>query len=384
MNALDIGNELVGFIRSLHKTEDFIPLHVPVFSGNEQQYVEECISSTFVSSVGKYVDDFEHALAAYTSAESAVLCVNGTEALTLALKLFGVTTQTEVITQPLSFVATTNAIVHAGGSPVFVDIDQETMGLSPEALWRFFEGQTEQRGGICFNRNSGKKIVCCVPMHTFGHPAKVDEIVDVCLQFGVIVVEDAAESLGSFYKGKHTGTFGAAGVISFNGNKVITTGGGGVILFKDKMLGRRAKHLTTQAKIPHPWEYDHDEIGYNLRMPNINAAIGLAQLEMIDQLLGSKRELAKKYNEYFTRSSLKFVTEPENAKSNYWLNTVICEDRTQRDSLLKHTNDAGVMTRPAWKLISSLAMMKDYQADDLKVARSLADKLVNLPSTPVL
>lgn len=401
--------EIVEFIRQLYNTpESFIPLHAPVFNGNEKKYLAECIDTTFVSSVGKFVDQFEEEMAKFTGSKKAVSCVNGTNALHLALKLVGVEQNDEVITQPLTFIATCNAIVYTGAKPIFIDVDLDTLGLSPKALSEWLEqnivfktqsesGSLSLSKGQPYNKTTGKRISACVPMHTFGHPCRIDEIIEICNRYHIPVVEDAAESLGSFYKGQHTGTFGTIGVLSFNGNKVLTTGGGGMLLFNDEELAKRAKHLTTQAKIPHPWEFSHDEIGYNYRMPNINAALGLAQLEQLPVFLKSKRQTAEAYNTFFTNlkqrgtlslskceveaSTVIFITEPVNCKSNYWLNAILLKDKSERDLFLKFTNNNGVMTRPVWQLMNTLMMFKDSQVGDLKNANEISNKLVNLPSS---
>jgi len=375
---------IVDFIRSLYKQPvGLIPLHTPVFKGNEKKYIEECIDSTFVSSVGKFVDRFEEEMARYTGAKKAVACVNGTNALHLGLKLVGVEQDHEVITQPLTFIATTNAISYCGAKPVFLDVDIKTLGLSPIALLKFLETQT------CFNSSTHqlinsstlRPISACVPMHTFGHPCRIDEIVDICNKFNLPVVEDAAESLGSFFKGQHTGTFGNIGILSFNGNKILTTGGGGMMLFQDTLLAKHAKHLTTQAKISHPWEFVHDEIGYNYRMPNINAALGLAQLEQLEDFLVSKRKLSKDYLDFFNQTEITFIEEPKGAKSNYWLNCILMRNKAERDNFLKYTNDHGIMTRPAWELMNKLVMFKNCQTDELTNAIEFAARLVNIPSS---
>jgi len=332
-------NKIVQFIRDLYnQPEGFIPLHEPRFHGNEKIYLEECIDSTFVSSVGKFVDLFEEEMAKYTGATKAVACVNGTNALHLALKLAGVEPDTEVITQPLTFIATANAISYCNAQAVFIDVDKDTLGLSPEKLENWLKNSVKFDKTTLkpINKLTNNPITACVPMHTYGHPCRIDEIVEICTKYNISVVEDAAESLGSFYKNQHTGTFGEIGVLSFNGNKILTTGGGGMLLFKDEKLAKKAKHLTTQAKVSHPWEFAHDEIGYNYRMPNINAALGLAQLEQLPKFLKSKRKIAESYKNFFSSchpdpdnyrdvegSSLTFITEPKNAKSNYWLNTII-------------------------------------------------------------
>lgn len=376
---------IVNKIRDIyHEPEAFIPLHAPVFKGNEKKYLNECIDTTFVSSVGKFVTQFEIEMAKYTGVKNAVACVNGTNALHLALLLVGVEKDTEVITQPLTFIATANAISYCNAQPIFLDVDIDTMGLSSLAFLHFLENKTTQKEGRCYNKTTNKKISACIPMHTFGHPCRIDKIAEICKQYNIPLVEDAAESLGSFYKGKHTGTFGNIGVLSFNGNKTITTGGGGMLLFNDLMLAKKAKHLTTQAKISHAWEFVHDEIGYNYRMPNINAALGLAQLENIEQFINIQRNIAAKYESFFSTSDIHFFKEPVDAKSNYWLNVLILKDRLSRDEFLKYTNDRKVMTRPVWELMSRLAMFKNCQQDNLINAKSLADRIVNIPSSIVL
>jgi perosamine synthetase len=378
--------EIVSYIRNLYlESEAFIPLHEPRFIGNEKKYLAECIDSTFVSSVGKFVDKFEEMTAAYTGVKKAVVCVNGTEALHMALLLAGVQRDDEVITQPLTFIATANAISYSGASPVFVDVDKDTLGLSPASLSAFLEEFSEIRqDGACYNKHSGRKISACVPVHIFGHPCRIDEIVAICNRYNISVVEDAAESIGTLYKGKHTGTFGKLAILSYNGNKTITTGGGGMILTDDEALGKMAKHLTTQAKVPHPWEYVHDHIGYNHRMPNINAAMGVAQMESLDYFLQKKRELAADYKTFFDSIGLSFFTEPKHARSNYWLNLVILENRAERDRFLDYTNKEKVMTRPAWRLMNHLPMFINCQAYKLENAQWLEDRIVNIPSSVVV
>mgnify|MGYP006279959677 CR=1 FL=1 len=379
--------KIISFIRELYnEPEAPIPLHAPTFNGNEKMYLMDCIDSTFVSSVGKYVDQFEEKIANYTGANKAVACVNGTSALHIALKLVGVEPGTEVITQPLTFIATANAINYCGAIPVFLDVDSETLGLSHIALKKWLDYNTKHgtRNKKIYNQNTGRRISACVPMHTFGHPCRIDEIVNICESYNLPVIEDAAESLGSFYKNKHTGIFGEIGVLSFNGNKIITTGGGGMLLFKDVSLAEKAKHLTTQAKIPHPWEFIHDEVGYNYRMPNINAALGLAQLEQLSGFLHSKRLIADKYIEFFNSFSpqkIKHLMEPSNTISNYWLNCILFENKELRDLFLEYSNNNGIMTRPAWRLMNELEMFKNYSSDELKNAKIIADTLVNLPSS---
>jgi len=359
-----------------------IPLHEPKFIGKEKEYLNECIDSTFVSSVGKFVDEFEKKIAEYTGSKYAVVTVNGTAALQVALRFAGVNENDEVITQPLTFVATCNAIKYTGANPVFVDVDKDTLGLSPESLERFLNEYAIVENKKCINKKTNNEIKACLPMHTFGHPCKIDKIIEICDKYNIPVVEDAAESLGSFYKNKHTGTFGLFGTLSFNGNKIITTGGGGMILTNSEELAKKAKHITTTAKIPHTYEYIHDELGYNYRMPNLNAALGCAQLEQLPKFIENKRELAEKYKRYFEKlEDITFISEPKNSYSNYWLNAIILKDKNERDKFLKITNGQGVMTRPIWKLMYKLDMYKDCLRQDCKNAEWLEDRVVNLPSS---
>lgn len=376
------------FIRNTFKRpEGFIGLHEPVFTGNERKYTIDAIDSTFVSSVGKYVDRFEEAIAEFTGAKRAIACVNGTNALHLALLISGVKQGDEVLTQDLTFIATTNAIRYCNADPVFLDIDPDNLGLSAVSLRNWLEKNAEIRTldsiKECYNTHTNARISACVPMHTFGHPCDMDEIMAVCSEYSIKVIEDAAESLGSYYKNKHTGTLGHIGVISFNGNKIITTGGGGVLLFNDDELAARAKHLSTQAKVPHKWEFVHDEIGYNYRMPNINAALGLAQLEQINDFLARKRSLAIQYKYFFKSIDIKFVEEPEYAKSNYWLNAVVFKNIEERDAFLEFSNASKIMTRPSWELMHRLKMYENSQHGDLSNAIYIADRLVNIPSSVI-
>ena len=368
------------FIQNAYNTKEFLPLHEPVFFGNEKKYLNECIDSTFVSSVGKFVDQFEEMVAEFTGAKYAIATVNGTAALHIALLLSGTDENSEVITQPLTFIATCNAIAYCHAAPVFVDVDRDTMGMSPQSLKTFLENETFQKEGVCYNKTTGKKITAVVPMHTFGHPCKIDEIADICKQYNITLVEDAAESLGSTYKGQHTGTFGKIAAFSFNGNKTITTGGGGMIITDDEALAKKAKHLTTTAKVPHPYEYIHDEIGYNYRLPNLNAALGCAQMEILSVILEKKRELASAYMMFFEKEKMDFVCELKDAKVNYWLNALVLKDKAQRDVFLKETNESGIMTRPVWALMNRLEMFKDCQTTDLSNAEWLAERVVNIPS----
>lgn len=374
-------DSLIRFIRDQYCTDEFIPLHAPVFRGRERELVMDAIDSTFVSSVGAYVDLFEKDMAAFTASPRAVAVMNGTAALHIALKLIDVVPGDLVVTQSLTFVATCNAIAYCSAEPLFIDVDRHTLGLSPTALDAWLsENALIDDHGDCRTRVGHRRIRACLPMHTFGHPVELDALVAVCERWRLILVEDAAESLGSYYKGRHTGNFGRIGVLSFNGNKIMTTGGGGMLL-TDEAIGKRAKHLTTTAKIPHPYEFVHDEVGYNYRMPNLNAALGCAQLEQLLALLESKRELAERYIQFFVGTDLQPIVEPEHCKSNYWLNGVICETHAQREALLKATNDAGVMTRPIWALMNRLPTFANALCGPLDNAEWLEARVVNLPSS---
>lgn len=375
-------NDIVTFIRQLYGTDEFIPLHAPLFIGNEKKYLDECIDTAFVSSVGKFVDRFEEMVAEYTGAKKAVVCVSGTNALHMAMLLAGVERNDEVLTQALTFIATCNAISYLGAHPVFIDVDKETLGLSPDAVSLWLTKNAVIKEGHCYNKHTGRRVKACVPMHTFGHPVRIKELAAICNDWHIELVEDAAESIGSFYEGQHTGTFGKVGVISFNGNKTITTGGGGMLLFRDEELGKFAKHLTTQAKVPHRWEFVHDHVGYNYRMPNINAAIGCAQMENLERYVESKRETAEKYKDFFKNiPGITFFTEPENCRSNYWLNVVLLKDRQAQQEFLEYTNDHGVMTRPVWQLMNKLEMFRDCETDGLENTRWLEERIVNIPSS---
>jgi perosamine synthetase len=374
--------KIINYIKSLYGNE-FIPLHEPRFIGNEKKYLSDCIDSTFVSSVGKYVDLFEKKVAEYTGAKQSVVTVNGTTALQVALQLCNVKFGDEVITQPLTFVATCNAISYSGAVPVFVDVDIDTMGMSPEKLDNFLCNNTIiQTDGYCYNKFTGNCIKACVPMHTFGHPCKIDKIVEVCSKFNIDVVEDAAESLGSTYKGKHTGLFGKMGVLSFNGNKILTTGGGGMIVTNNKIIANKAKHITTTAKVNHKWEYVHDEVGYNYRMPNINAALGCAQIENLEKFIISKRKLADNYLKFFQNfTDVTFMKEPKYSRANFWLNAIVLKNQEQRNKFLKNTNENGVMTRPIWALMNKLDMFKNCFKGDLTNSEWLEERVVNIPSS---
>uniref|UniRef100_A0A7C5XID6 LegC family aminotransferase n=1 Tax=Ignisphaera aggregans TaxID=334771 RepID=A0A7C5XID6_9CREN len=374
---------IVSFIKDLYKKE-IVPLHEPVFIGNEEKYVLDAIRSTFVSSLGEYVSRVEAFLSGFTGAKYSVVTVNGTAALHIALLLAGVERDTEVVTQPLSFVATCNAISYLGAYPTFVDIEKETLGMSPTALQEFLSECCIFKDGVVYNKITKRKISAIVPVHTFGHPCRIDEIMKIAQMYNIPVVEDAAEALGSFYKGKHVGTFGKLGIISFNGNKIVTSGGGGVILTSDEELARRAKHLTTTAKVPHNWEYFHDEVGYNYRMPNINAALLLAQLENLEKFIIIKRELAMCYKDFFDKLDIEFFTEPPNARSNYWLNAIFWENKLIRDKFLEYSHANGVLCRPAWVLMNKLPMYRNCFSYNIKIAYEIEDKLVNIPSGVII
>ena len=375
-------SKTIGFIKEVFGNQEFTPLAVPVFAGNEKKYLEDCIDTTFVSSVGKFVDRFEKDMAEYAGCKKAVVCVSGTNALHMSMMLVGVERDDEVLTQALTFIATCNAISYIGAHPVFIDVDKSTMGLSSDALKEWLIKNAEIKNGQCYNKNSGRRVKACVPMHTFGHPARIVDIANLCEEYHIELVEDAAESIGSLYKGKHTGTFGKVGAISFNGNKTITTGGGGMMLFNDDELAAHAKHLTTQAKVPHRWEFRHNHVGYNYRMPNINAALGCAQLENLDKFIASKRQLALEYAEYFKNvEDIQFFTEPEDTFSNYWLQAVILKDKDAQQEFLQQTNDNGVMTRPIWELMNRLPMFEHCENDGLKNTIWFADRVVNIPSS---
>ncbi len=392
--------DIIRFIKELYGQES-VPLAVPKFIGNEKKYLNECIDTTFVSSVGQFVDRFEKDMAAYIGAKRAVVCVSGTNALHMGLLLAGVKRDDEVLTQALTFIATENALSYIGAYPVFLDVDRTTMGLSPDALKEWLQKNAEVRKNTrigeldkshdfaydedemaCYNKNTGRRVKACVPMHTFGHPVRIEEVAAICKEWHIELVEDAAESIGSKYKGKHTGLFGKIGALSFNGNKTITTGGGGMLLFNDEELGAYAKHITTQAKIPHRWEFRHDHIGFNYRMPNINAALGCAQLEHLDEYVADKRATAAAYAEYFKSvEGVDFFVEAENSFSNYWLNVVILPDHEKQVEFLQETNDNGVMTRPIWELMTRLPMFENCEHDSLENTIFFADRVVNIPSS---
>jgi aminotransferase in exopolysaccharide biosynthesis len=373
--------ETIDFIKNQYPNKDFIPLHEPNFSGREKEYVLDTIDSTFVSSVGTYVDKFEIMMAELSKTQKSVALVNGTSALQVALRLSGVESGDEVLTQALTFIATINAIIYNGASPVFLDVDLDTMGLSPNAVTAFLEEFGEMRDGVCYNKKSNKKIAACMPMHTFGFPVHLDEFIIICKKWNIPIVEDAAESIGSEYKGMPTGGFGKLGVFSFNGNKIVTSGGGGAIVTNDLQLGMKAKHLTTTAKVPHPYEYVHDEIGYNFRMPNLNAALACAQLEQLNSFIQNKRKLALEYSNFFKSVGINFRTELPDTKANYWLMCIELENKKDRDDFLKETNENKVMTRPIWQLIFKSPIYSNFQRDSQENAIYLENRIVNIPSS---
>ena len=375
--------KIVEFIQNEYKTQN-IALHEPRFIGNEIEYLKQCIDSGFVSSVGEFVVGVERDMARITGAKYAVAMCSGTAALHIALICAGVGAGEEVITQPLSFVATANAISYTGARAIFVDVDMDTMGMSPYNLSKFLDKNCIKKDGKCYNKISNKFISACVPMHTFGMMCKIDEIAQICDIWGINLVEDSAERLGSMYKGTHSGRFGLAGVFSFNGNKIATSGGGGMLISDDEKVAKLARHLSTTAKIPHPYEYNHDYIAYNYRMPNLNAALLKAQLENLNLFLSKKRDLAKRYAKFFDSIGVKFISEPVDCLSNYWLMGVIMDDRKSRDKLLKYANERSVMMRPAWRLLSELEIYKESIKDENKNAKYLADRIVNIPSSVVI
>jgi perosamine synthetase len=377
---MEIFESTLSFIKELYPDKSFIPLHEPKFMGNEKAYLLNTIDSTFVSSVGAYVDQFEAMMRDYTGAKYAIAVINGTAALHISLKLAGVQQGDLVITQALSFVATCNAISYLNAEPCFVDVSTITLGMCPEALKRFLK-DVEVINNTPVHKPTGKRIGACVPMHTFGFPAEIDTLIDLCNQYQIPLIEDAAESIGSTFKGKQTGTFGLLGTYSFNGNKTITCGGGGIIVTNDDVLGPLAKHLTTQAKVPHKWEFVHDDIGYNYRCPNLNAALACAQLEQLNYFIKNKRETANLYQNFFANTPISFITEPANTVSNYWLNALLLENRVERDEFLTYTNVNGVMTRPVWTLMHKLTMFAHCIHDGLNNSLDIEARLVNIPSS---
>ena len=373
--------DLINFSKSLYGNSDFIPLHEPCFTGDENRLVNECLDSTFVSSVGKFVDQFEKELADFTGIKHVVVTSSGTSALHISLLLAGVESNTEVITQSLSFVATCNAITYCGAEPIFVDVDRKTLGLSADSLSEFLHKYAKIEVGHCINKLTKKTISACVPMHTFGHPCEIDQIKEICNKWSIPLVEDAAESLGSQYKERYTGTFGLLSAISFNGNKIITAGGGGAILTNDTKLAKRAKHLTTTAKTTHKWEFKHDEVGYNYRMPNLNAALLCAQLSQLQCYVDNKRDTASKYSNFCKTNKIELIEEPNNARSNYWLNTLLLNNYDEQQEFLEYANSHGLMSRPAWTLLTELPMFSGCFSMPQITAKFLSQRLVNIPSS---
>ena len=374
-------NSFTNFVRSIYQ-EDFVALHRPVFNDKEKQNLIDCIDSNFVSSAGAMIDEFEENIAEYVGSKYAVSTVNGTSALHISLLLSGVKPNTEVITQALTFVATGNAILYCNARPIFIDVDKTTLGMSSKSLKDFLINNTYIKNKKTYNKNSNSQISACVPMHTFGHSCEIDKIKDICDEFNITLVEDAAESLGTFYKGKHTGNFSKLAAISFNGNKILTTGGGGMIITNDEILAKKAKHITTTAKIPHPYEYVHDEIAYNYRMPNINAALGIAQLEKLEKFLYAKREITIKYEEFFSNfNEANFYIPIKDSQSNNWLNAIYFNNINDRNYFLNQTNAKNIMTRPIWKLLTSLDIFSNFEKDELVNSRWLEDRIVNIPSS---
>ena len=374
--------KIVDFIKSLYPTENPVPLHAPRFSGNEKKYLIDCIDTTYVSYVGEYVGRFEDEIRQFTGAKYAIAVSSGTAALHVALLLTEVAPGDEVITQPLTFVATANAISYCGAQPVFVDVERSTLGLDPDRLNDFLsKNGTLKSDGRCYNKKTGRKIVACVPMHTLGHPARIDQIIEICQKHHIPVVEDAAEALGSFYQGQHVGTFGDIGILSFNGNKPVTTGGGGMIITNSETLAAKAKHLTTTAKRPHLWEFIHDDVGYNYRLPNINAAVGCAQMECFAGFWENKRTTAQMYEQFFQEIGIPFITEPAQTSANYWLNAIVLKDRQEREQFLAYSREKGIQTRPVWTLMPHLPMYRHCQCAPLETAQWLEDRLINIPSS---
>jgi aminotransferase in exopolysaccharide biosynthesis len=375
-----LSTDTVSFAREIFG-KSFIPLHRPIFEGNERKYLIDCIDSNFVSSVGEKVNQFEEKIAEYTGCKYAIATVNGTSALHIAIKLAGVNPGDEVITQALTFVATCNAITYVGAKPLFIDVDKDTMGLSPNSLRDFLEKNAKKTTNGVFNKHTGNKISACVPMHTFGFPCRIEEISQICHEWGIRLIEDIAESLGSFVGNQHTGNFGEISALSFNGNKVITTGGGGMLITNNENIARQAKHITTTAKLSHPYEFVHDQIGYNYRLPNLNAALGCAQMELLPQFISIKSSLAKKWHKFFNEQDVHFFEAIKPNTANHWLNAIVLKSRDHRDQFLRHTNNQGVMTRPIWTLMSELDMYKDCYTDGLKISSWLQDRVINIPSS---
>ncbi len=374
-------DNFIGFVRGIYPDQPFIALHQPCLTGREKHYLLDVVDSGYVSSVGAQVTQFEQAIADFVGSRYAVATVNGTAALHIALMVAGVGEGEEVITQALSFVATSNAIKYCGADPVFIDVDLDTLGMSADKLREFLSEFIISKNGHPINKLTGKRVAACLPMHTFGHSCQIDEIKKLCRHYHIPLIEDAAEALGSFSSQRHCGSFGNLGIFSFNGNKIMTTGGGGMVVTNDENLAKRLKHLTTTAKLDHALEFVHDEIGYNYRMPNLNAALGLAQLENLNAFIKSKRELADRYHAWCRQNSVDFITEPRGGRSNYWLNAILLNNKEQRDQFLQMTNEQGVMTRPVWTLLHHLPMYQHCVRMDLDNSEWLADRLVNIPSS---
>jgi perosamine synthetase len=382
MKTNERNEKIVAFIKGQFPGKDSIPLHVPYFGGNEKKYLLDAIDSTFVSSAGAYIDKFEDLICQITGARHAVAIVNGTNAIHLAMIVCGTKQNDEVVTQALTYVATCNAISYVDAKPVFIDVDKDTMGMSPSALSNFLEKNAEKRGdGFTYNKNTGRRISTCLPMHTFGIPLRIDKIAAICASWNIVLVEDSAESLGSTFNGKHTGTIGKAGAFSLNGNKTVTCGGGGALITNDSELAKKAKHLSNQAKAAHQWEFYHDETGYNYRMPNLNAALACAQLEQLFVFLENKRELAHQYQAFFAEIGVPFQREMPGSQANYWLNAIILSDLDERNAFLEFTNANGVMTRPIWQLMNRLPMFGECEHDGLENSSWLVERVVNIPSS---
>jgi perosamine synthetase len=373
--------KIISFIKSLYPEMDPVLLHCPQFLGNEKKYLNECIDTKFVSYVSHFVTDLEAKIKELTGAKHAIAMVNGTEALHMAMEAAGIKAGDEIITQAITFAATSAVVIHMGAIPVFVDVDRDTMGMSPAALKRFLLNETKQVNGKCINKTSGNTITACVPMHTFGHPCKIDEIKTICDEYNIMLIEDAAESVGSFYKNKHTGTFGKVGILSFNGNKTLTTGGGGMLITDDDKIAERAKFMSTTAKQPARWGYFHTEAGFNLRMPGLNAAVGFAQMEYFKNTIDNKRETAAMYQKFFAELNIPCVKEPENSYANYWLNAILLNSKEEREEFLEYTNDNGVQTRPIWTLMYKMPPYAKFYHDEMTNSEWLENHLVNIPSS---
>jgi len=376
-----MSKDLICFIQDLYRTNGRIPLHEPFFDDRDKELLIETVDSTFVSSVGPLVGDFEKRISEYTGSKYSIAVINGTAALHICLELSGVNSGDEVITQALTFVASTNAILQCSASPIFIDVSKETLGMCPESLKAFLEENCEIREKGCWNKKSRKFIKACLPMHTFGFPCEAEKIKTLCTKYKIRLIEDSAESIGSFLKKKHTGLFGDFGILSFNGNKIITTGAGGMILTNSENSARLAKHITTTAKLPHKWNFDHDIPAYNYRMPNLNASLGITQIEKLPFLLKEKRRIAKQYRDWGNHNGYNFIEESENTTSNYWLNTLIAENKKERNKILEDTNKVLIMTRPSWTPMHKLPFNKKFQKGPLENTNWLADRIVNLPSS---